>query len=141
MKPLDTRRIFREHLADQSLDPDQLDPWSGWQAFKQFLKKEVDSSYDAAAVQFGIGDDGGAMFYVRQFTERENNRPEAEDVLKGRLIVEFDYDLPAVEGEIWTLDYRTLEEWAAVVEGDTRFQSFVNHVPTYTDVYFDSGSG
>ena len=81
------------------------------------------------------------MFFVRQFTEREDAGSDAADVLVGRLIVEFHYDSTQFpEEEVWTLDYRTLEEWAAVVEGRRSFQAFINQEPGFTDVYYDSGS-
>lgn len=140
MRPLDTRRTFREYLTSQSLDPDHLDPWSGWQAFKGFLRHEVGGVYDAAAIQFQPETDGGSMFFVRQFTEREDKSTDADDVLLGRLIVEFQYDaLQVSEEEIWTLDYPTLEDWASVVEGGSTFQALMNLPPSFTDVYYDTG--
>jgi hypothetical protein len=140
MNPRETRQRFRAQLKDLHLDPDHLDPWSGWRAFKEFLKQEVPDAYDAAAVQVRPLDDGTSMFFVRQFTHREDASSEAADVLVGRLIVEFHYDsrhLP--EEELWTLDYPTLEEWAAVVEGERSFQALVNQEPIFSDVYYDAG--
>ncbi len=140
MNTLDTRRAFREHLAKLFLDPEALDPWSGWRAFKDFLRMEVEHVYDAAAVQFQLEGDGPSMFFVRQFTQRATSSDDAEDVLLGRLIVEFRYPAHQLqEQEIWTLDYPSLEEWASVVEGEPTFQTLVNLTPTATEVYYDSG--
>jgi hypothetical protein len=140
MKPIDTRRRFRESLATQSLLPERLDPWSGWRAFKDFLRQEVDGVYDAAAVLFERENEGVSMFLVRQFSEREDVGEDAEDQLVGRLIVEFQYDVQALpDEEVWTLDYPTLEEWASVVESTRSFQTLVNQQPRFTDVYYDSG--
>ena len=137
MKPLDTRRRFLEHLASQALDPESLDPWSGWRAFKDFLRMEVEDVYDAAAIQFQVEDERPSMFLVRQFTQRAT---DAEDVLLGRLIVEFQYDKgECQEQEIWTLDFPSLEEWASVVEGEPTFQALVNLAPKATEVYYDTG--
>jgi hypothetical protein len=103
MKPLETGRRFRAQLEDLCLDPDHLDPWSGWRAFKQFLKQEVEGPYDAAAVQVRSLDDGTCIFFVRQFTEREDASSDAADVLVGRLIVEFRYDREQLpEKKLWT---------------------------------------
>jgi hypothetical protein len=140
MKPIDTRRRFRELLATQSLLPERLDPWSGWRAFKDFLRQEVDGVYDAAAVLFERETEGVSMFLVRQFSQREDRSKEAEDKLVGRLIIEFQYNVqPLPDEEVWTLDYRTLEEWASVVEGTSSFQTLVNQRPRFTDVYYDTG--
>src|SRR5688572_4912300 len=92
MKPLETRSRFRSQLEGLGLDPDHLDPWSGWLAFKEFLKDEVGGLYDAASVQVRPEDDATSLFFVRQFTQREDRRADAPDMLIGRLIVEFDYD-------------------------------------------------
>jgi hypothetical protein len=142
MKPLQSRERFRSLLEDLRLDPEHLDPWSGWKAFKEFLKQEVEGPYDAAAVQVQPVDDGTAMFFVRQFTEREDTSSDAADVLVGRLIVEFRFQgRQLAEEELWTLDYRTLEEWATVVEGGPSFQALVGRDPVYTDVYYEADSG
>jgi hypothetical protein len=141
MKPLETRRRFRAQLDKLRLDPDHLDPWSGWIAFKEFLKQEVEGSYDAASVQVRPEGRATSMFFVRQFTQREDASSDAADVLLGRLIVELQYDARQLaEQEVWTLDYPSLEEWAAVVEGERWFQALINREPTFTDVYYDSGS-
>ena len=141
MKPLETRQRFRMQLEDLGLDPNHLDPWSGWGAFKEFLKQEVGGSYDAASVQVRPEDAATSMFFVRQFTRRESASTDAADVLIGRLIVEFHYDSRRVpEPEVWTHDYPRLEEWAAVVEGEPWFQVLVNQEPAFTDVYYDTGS-
>ena len=140
MQPIETRRRFREYLVSQALDPDHLDPWSGWRAFKTFLHQEVEGVYDAAAVLFERENEGATMFFVRQFTEREDDLEDAEDQLIGRLIVEFQFDVQQLpDEEVWTLDFPTLEEWAAVVEGTRSFQSLVNQAPRFTDVYYDTG--
>ena len=142
MKPLETRSRFRSQLEDLCLDPDHLDPWSGWLAFKEFLKHEVDGLYDAGSVQVRPEDDATSLFFVRQFTQRQNRRANSADVLVGRLIVEFHYEFRALaDQEIWTLDYPTLEEWASVVEGAAWFQALINQKPAFTDVYYDGGPG
>ena len=143
MKPQETRQRFRAQLSDLRLDPDHLDPWAGWRAFKDFLKQEVEGPYDAASVQVQPEhDDATSMFFVRQFSQREGRSREGADVLLGRLIVELRYDLRRLpEQEVWTLDYPTLEEWAAVVESEPWFQVLVSREPTFTDVYYDAGPG
>jgi hypothetical protein len=142
MKPIETRQRFRRQLEGLSLDPDHLDPWSGWGSFKQFLKQEVRDLYDAASVQVRPEGDATSMFFVRQFTRPETASADAADVLVGRLIVEFHYDSGQFpEQEVWTLDYSSLEEWAVVVEGEPWFQALINRDPAFTDVYYDAGTG
>ena len=139
MEPIETRQRFLANLKELGLDPDHLDPWSGWQAFKEFLKLEVWDFYDAASVQVRPEGSAGCMFFVRQFTQRDDGSSHAADVLMGRLIVEFQFDSRAVpEQEVWTLDYPTLTEWAAVIEGEPWFQALVNQEPTFSDVYYDA---
>jgi hypothetical protein len=142
MEPLETRQRFRAQLAELRLDPDRLDPWAGWRAFKEFLRQEVDGPYDAASVQVRPENASTTMFFVRQFSHREGRSSAAADVLLGRLIVELQYQSMSLpEQEVWTLDYATLEEWASVVEGEPWFQVLINREPTFTDVYYDAGPG
>ena len=89
MKPLETRQRFREQLTELRLDPDHLDPWAGWRAFKEFLKQEVEGPYDAASVQVQPEDDATSMFFVRQFSQREGRSSDGDDVLLGRLSSSF----------------------------------------------------
>jgi hypothetical protein len=82
------------------------------------------------------------MFFVRQFTQREDASSDAAHVHLGRLIIEFQYDSRQFpEQEVWSLDYPSLEEWAAIVEGERWFQMLINREPTFTDVYYDAGPG
>jgi hypothetical protein len=62
MKPIETRQRFRDQLEDLGLDPDHLDPWSGWRAFKVFLQQGVEGWYDAASVQVRPENDAASMF-------------------------------------------------------------------------------
>ena len=144
MKPLDARRRLEEQFESAHLDAHRLEPWAAWKTFKEFLKTEVEGAYDAAAVQLqgGDGEQGVRMFLVRQFTVRDDLDSDADDELLGRLIVEFQYELGglAEERDVWTLDYRTLEEWATVVEGEPSFQTLINREPSFTDVYYDAGA-
>ncbi|MFN8647954.1 MAG: hypothetical protein U0104_14380 [Gemmatimonadales bacterium] len=136
-------------LAGAALDPDALEPWPAWKVFKQYLHREVEDGYDAASLQFGRfpADEVGAqeeagLFLVRQFSERAG--AEGEDALVGRVIIELTYDawpflaFPPVA--VWTHDFRTLEEWASVVEGTAAFQEAMNRQPTGSVVYYDEGT-
>jgi hypothetical protein len=65
MEPIETRQRFLANLEELGLDPNHLDPWSGWRAFKEFLKLEVWGFYDAASVQVRPEEGAGCMFFVR----------------------------------------------------------------------------
>ncbi len=132
---------LQQRLEGAGLDPAHLDPWEAWKVFKQWLCVPVPGvEYDAASVQTYKASEAGdaaTMFLVRQFTCREG----PTDRLIGRVVVEFEYapemhaDLP--ETAVWTHDFPSLAEFAAVVEAQVPFQHACNARPTASDVYWD----
>jgi len=144
VKPTQTELELRRHLASARLDPDHLQPWPAWKVFKDFLHREVDAVYDAASFQYDPSDSEDAtevpaMFWVRQFTERDPDTNE--DELVGSLTVEFLYPPgtvpPHEDAEVWTLDFPDLEQWSSTVEGTAQFQDAVSREPTSTRVYYE----
>ena len=135
-------------LEEGGLDPSHLDPWLAWKVFKRFLHREVEGCHDAASVQWGIfpndalGEDEASLLLVRQFSERIS--PDGDDELVGRVMIEFCYPAVPLQRlaplEIWTHDFPSLEEWAAVVEGAPQFQECVARQPASTWVCYDEGT-
>jgi hypothetical protein len=121
----------------------RLDPWHAWRAFKRFLHAEMSDCYDAAALQFVPAEeaDPPTLLLVRQYTARSD--ADGTDELLGRVVLELRYPSAPFSvfapTEVWTLDFRTLEEWASVVEGQPCFQEAMARTPLDTDVYFDQG--
>ena len=140
MKPAYSEADLLARLQAAGLNPQALDPWETWKVFKKYLEAEVEGVYDAGSVQCGsfeneAGGNDFCLFFVRQFSQREG----LDDAPLGRVIIELAYDVstirPAAAAEAWTHDYRTLSEFATVVEGLPQFQSALNAHPKATDVY------
>jgi len=143
----DTR--LRELLDAAGLTPEGLDPWEAWRVFKVYLREPVEGGvYDAASFQSGRFDleDGRDLvcaLLVRQFSawEAEGDQDDAEhiDAPIRRVVVEFRYSPETArlheEIEIWTHDFPTLPEFAAVVEGTPAFQQAMSLEPIETAVY------
>ena len=139
---------LRRTLEAAGLNRTRLDPWEAWRVFKAFLHREVEGSHDAASVQWGVfpndalSEDEASLLLVRQFSERVD--ADGEDELVGRIVVELCYAASLLQGleplEVWTHDFPSLEEWAAVVEGTPQFQECMARLPTSTDIYYEEGA-
>ena len=131
--------VLIRRLEAEDLDPGQLDPWEGWKAFKAFLRLEVDGVHDAASVQASVDAEAtphaASLFLVRQFSNRDYR---GVDVSVGRVVIELCYDASVFPTEprleVWTHDFATLEEFAAVVEGKAAFQAAMASRPLFTQV-------
>ena len=131
---------LRTLFDDAGLDCNALDPWQAWKVFKVFLKTPLDDGYDAAGVQLSVGPDTQSLYLVRQLS-RWSDSPaqddEDEDEVLWLLSVEFYYKNPklarSAELDIWSIDFRTLEEFASVVEGESAFQDAMAAKPYATD--------
>jgi hypothetical protein len=144
----DAHPALRQALESSGQDLEHLDPWEAWRTFKRFLHREVEGCYDAASVQFDLfpdstlGGEEATLLLVRQFTERLP--PDDEDQLIGRVVIELRYEPDPFRAlswaEAWTLDFRTLEEWASVAEGLACFQEAMTRRPTATAVYYEAGA-
>jgi len=136
---------LRRLLEEAQLNPERLDPWLAWKVFKASLHHEVEDVYDAASFQGGMlreDEDPPASYgyFVRQFSDWEPGEQWDEDTDEpiSRVVVEFRYPADARLGsavEIWTHDYKTLEEFASVVEAQPQFQAMVSLTPLDTSVY------
>ncbi|MGE0439018.1 MAG: hypothetical protein AB7I13_01225 [Vicinamibacterales bacterium] len=142
MRPIDSRGELLVGLRAASLNEERLDFWRAWKVFKAFLRREVSDVYDAASFQLLAEDDRdntpGSVVLVRQFSERD---PDGEDIPAGRLVVEFYFEpaalKPWAEAECWTIDYPTLEDWAATVEALPAFQAVASSEVSESIVYYE----
>ena len=137
---------LRATFAASAQAPEALVPWTAWRTFKQFLQREVEDGYDAASVQWGhfptpdgTGEEA-VLYLVRQFSERADPDAEADELL-GRVVVELRFRpqvmAAGAAGDLWTLDFPSLAEWASVVEGTGAFQDAMAAQPMATELYFD----
>lgn len=120
------------------LSPETLDPWEAWKVFKSFLHRELKGGYDSAGFQIAKHTADGSessMYFVRQLSERDE---DGDDQPFWSIMVEFRYNRPSFEPvaevDVWALDYRSLEEFASVVEGMPAFQAAIAGRPRYTEV-------
>ena len=131
MQLTDAEEQLLDRLEEAGLNPLALDPWEAWNAFKAYLRIEVDDDlYDAASFQ----SDGYRAYFVRQFSQWHGQR----DAGLVRIVIEFTY-YPSgphlAAAEIWSHDFPTLSEFASVVEGSPQFQTLMSTGPRQTQVY------
>jgi hypothetical protein len=124
------QRELEAMFVQSGMAPNTLDPWEGWKVFKAFLRKPLGGGYDTAGVQLVVNSDGQALHLIRQISRRSNERPMddgPDDEIIWMLTVELRYRnarLAATpELDLWLMDFRTLEEFASVVEGEPSFQA------------------
>jgi hypothetical protein len=148
MRLIDASHELNEALEAAGLTPTRLDPWEAWKVFKAFCRREVEAVYDCPAVHFTLdplpeaGDRMAHILLVRQFSRWEKDASgEWADTSLGRVVVDLTYPARQLglrkETELWSMDFRTLEEFDSVVEGNDFFQAGLSHEPVQTDVYFD----
>ena len=136
MNALTARLELIQDLECARLNPAALDPWEAWKIFKGFLRRELEGGYDAANVQIALEPGGMCLLSLtRTLSERDES---GDDVLIWSLSMDFVYPATtAVELEeldIWLIDYPTVEEFAAVVEGEPSFQLLMAARPSSTSV-------
>jgi hypothetical protein len=131
-------RVFQESLDKAGLVPDMLDPWETWKLFKSFMRTPLGGGYDIAGVQFATHPDTQGLYFIRQLSARDEF---GEDVLVWQMTVELFYKNPNLERardlDIWSLDFKTLEEFASVVEGEDTFQRAISAAPFVSDCRTD----
>lgn len=140
MNPAQAEIDLVNRLTGNRLSVDALDPWEAWKVFKAYLKAEVEGVYDAAAFQCGpVDDDGGGRAFCVSFVRQFSVWEEDTDVGVRRVVLELRYPLgairPELEGEVWTHDFPTLEEFCSVVEAMPQLQAAMSNAPDHTDVY------
>lgn len=143
-------------LRREGLDPDRLEPWTAWKAFKTFLREPVAAVEDAGYVEFGADPQPDGFWhlrFVRQLAvwERElpgrtphpDDRPSEipkQHVVR-EIIVDLAYDLarglPAELREIASGDYAAIVDFIAVVESDAVFQAAMAAESVGSLVYAD----
>ena len=133
-------------LTEAGLALDHVDPWPAWKVFKQALRREVEDGFDVASFQFLPRDvdpdlsDEAVVLFLRQFSERD---ADGTDRLIGRVVLELRFAAHHFQAHgaasVWSLDYPTLEEWAAVVEGQPSFQEAMSRSPLLSEVYYVDG--
>ena len=129
-------------LRRNGLDPDRLEPWAAWKAFKTFLRQPIAAVEDACYVEFGTDEQEDGFWhlrFVRQLAvwERElqgstphpDDQPSSDPDLNvvREIVLDLAYDpardLPPAVREIASGEYATAPEFIAVVESDSAFQA------------------
>lgn len=139
---------LKRSLEQAGLSVTRLDPWETWKVFKAFCQREVEEVYDCPAVHFTLGDpdpehpDHLHVLLVRQFSTWEKDASgEWEDSSLGKVVIDLGFAAGALhlaeEFEVWSMDFRSLEEFNSVVEGNPIFQEAMGRTPVTTEVYFE----
>lgn len=151
-RPLDA---FRRALAERRLDPEHLDPWEAWKAFKVFVRSVEWADSEVIFVGLGIehpDDQFWHLTFVRELErvrsalppapllreeDFEREPPEPEPLWD--IVCDFSYPRSAkfstTRSEYASVDYSTLQEFVAAVEADSTFQAAVATEPVSSTVY------
>lgn len=139
MRITDSEAELHRQLIAAGLDPEHLEPWEAWKAFKRFLATPMAIDDEGISVQCRReeADEGEFMVYlqwIRQFAAVE----AGTDVPVRYVGIEFGYrpsELP-FDGhiELWSYDFPALADFAANVEGLAVFQRALNVTPVFTEL-------
>jgi hypothetical protein len=141
MKFAEAPALFERLLVEAGLPDGGLAPWSTWKVFKAFARVPLEEGrvVDDLTVQYGPEDDEGiphvALYFSREFSEptEEGAEPVAHVGCEFRFPVEALGS--AIEGEYWTQDFPTLEEFLVQVEGAEGFQMLMSARPISSTLY------
>lgn len=130
MNPSTARHELEDLFVQSGLDLNALDPWEAWKLFKTFLRQPVDGGYDTAGVQLSVSSDTQSLHLIRQLSRWNHDQADddaPDDEVIWMITVEFFYKSARLanspELDIWSMDFRMLEEFASVVEGEPSFQA------------------
>ena len=135
----DAVSLLESQLVAEGLDPEGLEPWEAWKAFKRFLATPVETDDEGASVQFVWDEIAEGEFrvyleWIRQFVVVEGN----EDIPYRYVGIELSYrtkDLPLERDlQVWSYDFPSLAAFASHVEGLADFQRAMNVGPVTTQV-------
>ena len=141
MKLREATTTFEQVLAAAGLTEEALDPWRAWKAFKTFARVPVEDVVDDVTVQYGLerAEDGQqhvALLLSREFSER-NAEEGADPVchLGCELLYAADALAHAPEGEYWTQDYASFQQFVDQVESAEGFQLLMNAMPLASSLF------
>ncbi len=127
---------FLAILASHGLEPDALDPWRGWLAFKEYVRAATDHRDPGVSIQVTVDPWRNTRLYlVRQVAD-----PESEELTPvGAVICDFHFvnREPPAEREFWTLDYSDFERFVNVVEQDPIVAALFLEQPGASDIYWE----
>ena len=127
MRPIEAKARLAEVLDTAALDPEHLDVWEAWKAFKTFIREPVDTDDEGISVQAvrektPDGLDLVYLNFLRQFTAIEGEG-DAPIRYAGMELVYTAADLPLKEDvDVWSYDFPSFPDFAAHVEALPLFQ-------------------
>ena len=126
-------------LAARGLEPETLDPWRGWVAFKQFAREAAEAPDPGVSVQIEpLGHRSPIhLFFLRQAVVPDGNRLEPI----GGVVCEFVF-APRRRTprywQAWSFDSPTFERFVDVVEQCPLFADLMVTRPLGSAVYWEN---
>ena len=128
--------VLRYLLADAGLEPPSVPVREGWEIFKKFLALPTESKRDAAGFQTSwIRENPAApvfsVIFCRQLSEDEGG------IINRAVALNFLFDdarSDLAEHEIWSTDFRRLDDFLDHVERLREFDFALEAPPTLGDV-------
>jgi hypothetical protein len=155
MKLQETYPELLRTLRAAGLDPDRLEPWAAWKAFKACLRRPSLPAEHAAYVEFGVNrqrDDFWHLTFVLQLAaweakltgptahlDDQGTTPELNVVRE--IVIDLAYEssdmLAAKPRELASGEFSTLDDFIAAVESEPCFQSAMSAECVGSLVYED----
>ena len=125
-------------LATRGLDPEALDPWRGWIAFKQFAREAAEQVDHGVTVQIAPAGDRRPihLFFVRQVLVSDGGRLEPVGGVACELVFAPRRHTPR-EWREWSFDHPTFERFVDIVEQHPLFADLLLTRPVSTAVYWE----
>ena len=126
-------------LAAHGLEPDALDPWRGWVAFKEYARAVHEEHDPGVSVQFTRDTEAG---HTRLLFLRQAMRTDSEGGLTpvGGVVCEFTFpwsERSVSSWDRWSFDYATFERFVDIVEQEPDFQDLIVTRPLRSAVYWE----
>ena len=140
MRLIDLEGELTRLLTDAKLEPDHLEPWLAWKAFKAFINVPVECERDAASFQCSAEqDEAGAPHFFVEFVRQCSVTEGGEDTPVAGVGIELVYDLEQFpvsdDQQVWSYDYPSFAAFAAHVEALPQFQAAMNQHPSATELW------
>jgi hypothetical protein len=119
-------------LKAEGFDISKPNPQIAWNVFKSFVQKPVECADDAVLFQCGTfsftGKDLFYLDFVRQFSiDDEDGEYDHMEQLHCEFTCNPNKELNPLEKNLWSYDFKDLNDYFAAVENLSEFQTAINH--------------
>ncbi len=118
---------FESELRAAGLDPDRLDPWEAWRAFKTWARQPVAGiDADTLYVQLGLLDPTDDLRHVTFIRHLEIADADGELQPVREIVCDLGYDAgpqtPTTDVELSSVEFTNLAVFFTAIEGRSDFQ-------------------